>query len=150
MAKAKSTKTTKPAAKKAAPKAKAKKPAAAKKPAKVVKSPEQVEAETLANAEAKLVEKHGTKIVIGSARRATDPRYGKKIMVTINTRGLDGEFDGGTREVATSDVHQVHHNDEVAAQLRKQRAAEKRAAKRAEREAATPAVDEAALDAMGL
>jgi len=120
-------------------------------PAKVVKTPEQIEVEAIASAEANLVEKHGTKIVAGSARRSTDPKYGLKIMVDINTRGKDGEFDGNTRTVASSDVFQIHHTEEVAVELRKERAAAKRAEARAEREAAKPAeVDQEALDALGL
>ena len=81
--------------------------------------------------EAKLVAKYGDKIVQGSVRRAPEgSKYGQKMLVDIKTRGLDGEYDGNTRTVATSDVFQVHHTEEVAAELRKQRAAEKRAAKR--------------------
>jgi hypothetical protein len=137
-----------------ASKTKADKPAAKKEVAvkaeKVVKTPEQLETETLAAAESSLSKKHKGKIVKGSARRSDDPRYGLKIMVDINTRGADGSFDGNTRTVATSDVHQVHHTIEVAGVLRKERATAKRAEARAKREAAKPAVTEDALDAAGL
>lgn len=150
MAKAKATKTAskKPAAKKTATKKAATKKPAAKKPAKAVKptlTPEQVEANKIATAEANLVEKHGSKIVVGSVRRApAGSKYGSKMMVTINTVGVDGTPDGQTREVATSDVHQVHHTDEVRKELAKQRAADKRAAAKP---AATEAVDLDAIEA---
>lgn len=85
-------------------------------------------------AETRLIAKYGDKVVPGSVHRATDPRYGNKLMVTINTRGLDGEYDGQTRTVATSDVFQVHHTDEVAAELRRARQAERRAARKAKDE----------------
>ena len=114
------------------------------------KSPEQVEIDTIAKAELKLVEKYGKKIVKGSVRRATDPRYGKKLMVTINTRGVNGKFDKQTREIASSDVFQVHHTVEVAAELRKQRSADKRAVAAAKREAAKPATTEEAASTLGV
>jgi hypothetical protein len=73
------------------------------------------------------------------------------MLVTINTRGMDGEFDGNTREVATSDVHQVHHTEGVDKELGKQRDAEKRAEKakvKAETKAETKAeIDLDALEA---
>jgi hypothetical protein len=93
----------------------------------------------LAATEAQLIAKYGDKIVPGTVRRSTDPKYGSKLLVDIQTRGLDGEFDGNTRTVATSDVFQVHHTTEVAVELRKLRAKEKRAARRAEKEAAEEA-----------
>lgn len=100
------------------------------------KKTEQVDT-AIASAEEKLANKYGDKIVKGSVRRATDSKYGNKLMVTINTVGLDGQPDGKTREVATSDVFQVHHQPEVAEQLRKLRAKEKREAKKQEKAEAT-------------
>ena len=114
------------------------------------KTPEQLEAAAIQKAELALVAKYGSKIVVGSVRRAPEgSKYGLKMLVTINTRGLDGEFDGSTREIASSDVFQVHHTPEVAAEMRKQRAADKRAAAKADR-AESPAVDQAALDEIGI
>jgi hypothetical protein len=126
-------------------------PASETKPAAkvVVKTPAEIEAATIVKAEAKLVTKYGSKIVVGSVRRATDAKYGKKLMCEINTRGIDGEFDGNTRTIATSDVFQVSHTLEVAAELRKIRATDKRAAAKADRAEATP-VSEEDLAASGL
>ena len=118
---------------------------------KTTRTPEQVETATLAKAEAALVEKHGHKVVEGSARRApAGSKWGTKVLVTVRTRGLDGLWDGNTREVATSDVWQVSHTEAVTAQLRKQRASDKRAKARAEREAAAPASTEEADALLGL
>ena len=85
-------------------------------------------------AEAKLIAKYGDKVVAGTANLGAG-KYEGKITVEIRTRGLDGEFDGKTLRVATSDVFQVHHQPEVRDALRKLRAAEKRAQRKAEREA---------------
>lgn len=149
MTKAKAaTKTTTKAAKKADVKPVAVKADA--KPAKVELTPEQVETAAIAKAEAALVEKYGSKIVVGSARRATDARFGRKIMVKINTIGLDGKPDGKDREVASSDVFQVHHTIEVATELRKAKAADKRAAAKAAREAAAPKAATTAAAALGI
>jgi hypothetical protein len=96
-----------------------------------------IEQAKVTGTEAKLTAKYGDKIVPGTVRRAPEgSKYGRKMLVDIRTRGLDGEYDGNTRTVATSDVFQVHHTDEVAKELRKQRMAEKRAARKAEKEAA--------------
>lgn len=84
----------------------------------------------LAKSEARLVEKHGDKIVPGSIKRGTG-RHEGKLTVEVRTRNLDGDFDGKTLRVATSDVFQVSHQPEVLAELRKIRAAERRAAKKA-------------------
>jgi len=112
------------------------------------RTPEQLEADTLTKAERQLAEKH-EKLVAGSVRRAPQgSKWGTKLVCEIRTRGLDGDWDGHTRTVATSDVWQVSHTEAVTAQLRKQRAADKRAAAKAEREVAEP--DQAALDALGL
>lgn len=137
------TTTTKPAAVKADVKPVAK-------PAKVELTPEQVETAAIAKAEAALVEKYGSKIVVGSARRATDARFGRKIMVKINTIGIDGKPDGKDREIASSDVFQVHHTIEVATELRKAKAADKRAAAKAAREAAAPKAATTAAAALGI
>lgn len=138
MAKAKSTTAKKPAAKKQA----AKKPAAKKPSAK------QLEAEKIASTESKLMEKYGSKIVPGSVRRAPKgSKYGKKMLVTINTVGMDGKPDGNTREVATSDVFQVSHTEEVRKQLANQRAKDKRAVKAKSK---GPATVEDAATALGV
>lgn len=130
--------------------ASATKPAAkAAKAAKVVKTPEQIEAGIIAKAEAKLHAKYPSKIVAGSVRRAPEgSKYGKKLLCDINTVGIDGDFDGNTRTVATSDVFQVSHTVEVAAELRKVQAADKRAAAKAKREAKTEAKADVDLDAI--
>ena len=112
------------------------------------KTPEQIEAAAVEKAQKSLDAKYGDKIVEGSARRAPEgSKYGKKILVTINTKGEDGEFDGNTREIASSDVFQVHHTVEVATAVRKQRAADKRAAAKAAREE-EPAVSTEDADAL--
>lgn len=127
---------------------KATKTASATKPAKPAKSAEQIEAEAIAKAEAKLHAKYPGKVVEGSVRRADasnpdEAKYGKKMLCTINTKGIDGQFDGKTRTVATSDVFQVHHQPEVVAQLRKARNADKRKARK-EASADKPSVEDAA------
>lgn len=92
-----------------------------------------VEDAKIVGIEAQLVAKYGDKIVPGSVRRAPEgSKYGRKMLVDIRTRGLDGNFDGNTRTVATSDVFQVHHTEEVAVEMKKVRAAEKRASKKAD------------------
>lgn len=132
----KSTKSRKPAAKKAT---------------KPAMTPEQKEAATITKAEAKLLAKYGDKIVKGSVRRApAGSKYGQKLLCDINTRGVDGKFDGNTRTVATSDVFQVHHTEEVAAELKRQAAAERRAAAKARREASKPASVEDAATKLGV
>lgn len=83
----------------------------------------------IAASEAALIAKYGDKIVVGSVRRApSGSKYGNKMLVKINTVGIDGKPDGNTVEVATSDVFQVRHTDEVRAAIAKQKAADKRAA----------------------
>ena len=102
-------------------------------------STQDIESLKLAQAEAIAITKHGDKIVVGSAER--DP-VSNKITVLIRTRGIDGEYDGNTRRVATSDVHQVHHMPEV-----------KKALKRANAKSRTPSRQtklEAALVAAGV
>ena len=118
---------------------------------KIPKTPEQIETDKVAKAELVLVEKHGSKIVEGTVRRAPPgSKWGTKLVCDIRTRGLDGLLDGNTRTVATSDVWQVSHTEAVTAQLRKQRAADKRAAAKAEREAAAPTTTEDADAILGL
>ena len=87
----------------------------------------------LAQAEAVAITKHGDKIVPGSAER--DPKS-NKVTVLINTRGVDGEYDGNTRRVATSDVHQVHHLPEVKKALDRAKAKTKNPSRAAKLEAA--------------
>ena len=74
----------------------------------------------VSTAEERLVAKYGDKIVAGTVRRAPEgSKYGNKLLVDIRTRGVNGEYDGNTRTVATSDVFQVHHTEEVRAELKK-------------------------------
>ncbi|MBD3353627.1 MAG: hypothetical protein GF364_19240 [Candidatus Lokiarchaeota archaeon] len=81
------------------------------------------EAATIKKAEENLVAKHGGRIVKGTVRRAKTKAeketYGNKLLVDINTVGVDGKPDGNRLTVATSDVHQVQHTPEVKAQLRR-------------------------------
>ena len=95
-----------------------------------------LEAAKVAATEAKLIAKYGDRIVKGSCRRADlsnadEACYGQKMLVNINTLGVDGSFDGNTRRVATSDVFQVKHTATATATLRKARLADKRKAKAA-------------------
>lgn len=103
---------------------------------------ENIEALKVAQAEARVVAKHGDRIVPGSAQREASG----KISVEIRTIGLDGEFDGLTRRVATSDVHQVYHQPEVKKELDKLKAKEKRPSKSGEVEALKAALREAGQD----
>lgn len=74
-------------------------------------------------AEAKAMVKHSEKIVSGTMIRATEldgaGKWKAKMVCVIKTRGVDGEFDGNHRLVATSDLHQVHHTEEVKKELKK-------------------------------
>ncbi len=56
--------------------------------------------------ERKLMAKYGDKIVAGTV---SYDETAKKYRVTIRTIGIDGAFDGNTRNIYTSDVFQVHH-----------------------------------------
>lgn len=56
-------------------------------------------------------------IVDGSLQWETGGKYKGKQTVMIKTRGIDGEFDGNTRRVATSDLHQVFWTEETKAAL---------------------------------
>jgi hypothetical protein len=119
-------------------------------PAVATKTPAEIEIAAVAKAELGLVTKYGSKIVTGSVRRAPEgSKYGQKMLVTIYTKGIDGEFDGSVREIASSDVFQVHHTPEVAAELKKARSADKRAAASADRaaEVEVAAVDLDAIEA---
>jgi len=97
------------------------------------------EAQQLVEAEAALVEKHGDKIVEGSIRRARrGTKHEGKLTIEIRTMDENGERDGKTLRVATSDVHQVNHQPEVAERLRRARRNERARQRRAEaREEAT-------------
>jgi hypothetical protein len=68
--------------------------------------------------EADLIAKY-PHIVEGSLRYETEGTHAKKQTVEINTRGSDGEPDGNTRRIATSDLHQVFHTEEVAEEVKK-------------------------------
>ena len=92
-----------------------------------------VETLKLAQAEAIAITTHGDKIVVGSAERDL---ASNKITVLIRTRGLDGEFDGNNRRVATSDVHQVHHTPEVKKALKRASAKSRNPSRQAKLEAA--------------
>ena len=54
--------------------------------------------------EAQLIAKGHTHIIPGTLRYDA---IANKNKVTIHTRGINGEFDGNTREIATSDLHQT-------------------------------------------
>jgi hypothetical protein len=70
-------------------------------------------------------------IVKGSLRFDLDGTHANKQTVEINTRGLDGQPDGNTRRIATSDLHQVFWTPEVAKEIRKEKMRMKRKADRA-------------------
>lgn len=59
---------------------------------------------------------------------------------TILTRGMDGSFDGNTRVIATSDLHQTFWTVETKKALDKLKAKAKRAARRVVRQDAEPIV----------
>jgi hypothetical protein len=105
-----------------------------------------IEKAHLEAAEAKLVVKYGDKIRPGTIKRGTG-KYEGKLTVEINTVGVDGTPDGKTLRIATSDVHQVHHQEDVKAELRRQRARDRRAAKRAERQTEQAETSEAESNA---
>jgi len=73
----------------------------------------------------------------GKAYKGVDPanvdwstlRYDDKMrrqMVTIKTVGIDGKLDGKTLELATSDLHHVKHQKDVAREIRLARQREMR------------------------
>lgn len=60
-------------------------------------------------------------------------RYDAKLLkqvVTIKTIGINGKFDGDTREIATSDLHHTRHTEDVAKQVRLSKIRESRKARR--------------------
>lgn len=59
-----------------------------------------------------LIAKGHTHIILGTLRYDA---FSNKNKVTIRTRGIDGEFDGNTREIATSDLHQTFWTRETKA-----------------------------------
>jgi hypothetical protein len=77
-------------------------------------------------------------IVPGSARFETEGSHANKQTVLIKTVGADGKPDGEERRVATSDLHQVHHQPAVAEELKK---ANRRAKAKARREKAKAALE---------
>ena len=83
---------------------------------------EQLETLKIAQAEARVIAKHGDRVIEGSAQREPSG----KISVEIRTYGVDGEYDGNTRRVATSDVHQVFHMPEVKKELDRAKARDRR------------------------
>jgi hypothetical protein len=76
-------------------------------------------------------------IVDGTLRFEETGSHANKQTVEIQTIGVDGTPDGGTRRVATSDLHQVHHSEDVAKEIKKAR---KAAAAKARRERAAAAL----------
>lgn len=78
-------------------------------------------------------------VVDGSVRFDTTRN---KQVCTIKTRGIDGQFDGNTRELATSDLHQTFWTVETKKALDKLKAKAKRANKRAAK-ATSAAIDSA-------
>lgn len=86
----------------------------------------------LEQAETALIAKFGAKVVPGTIRRARKgTKHEGKFTIEINTVGEDGEPDGKTLRVATSDVHQVNHTPEVAERLRRARRNERARQRRA-------------------
>ena len=65
-------------------------------------------------------------VIEGSVR--FDPIRNKQIC-EIRTRGIDGQFDGNTRTLATSDLHQTFWTVEVKKALDKLKAKAKRSAR---------------------
>lgn len=88
-------------------------------------------------------------IVEGSLRYEEEGTHAKKQTVEINTVGIDGKPDGNTRRIATSDLHQVFHTEEVAKEVkqakRRAAAAKRREVKKAEAEANAEVEAEAAV-----
>jgi hypothetical protein len=60
-------------------------------------------------------------IVEGTLRYDTEGLHLNKQTVEIKTRGLDGQFDGKTRRIATSDLHQVFWTEDTKAEMDKER-----------------------------
>lgn len=79
--------------------------------------------------EASLLAKH-PHIVEGSLRYDA---MANKQKVTIQTRGIDGTFDGNTREIATSDLHQTFWTQETKDALDRAKRNAKARGKRATR-----------------
>jgi hypothetical protein len=82
---------------------------------------------------------HGGKsnIVPNSLRYEEEGVHARKQTVEIYTIGLDGQLDGNTRRIATSDLHQVFSTEEVAKERKK---ANRAARAKARREAAKAAL----------
>jgi hypothetical protein len=91
----------------------------------------------IAESESALIVKYGDKIVEGSVRRATRGKHVGKLTVEIRTVDENGERDGKTLRVATSDVHQVNHQPDVNRKLyiarKNERARQRRAEARAKK-----------------
>lgn len=106
----------------------------------------------IAQAEARASIMHGAKIVQGSACRALllggeyAAKWKTKIVCLIKTRGVDGEFDGNYRLVATSDLHQVHHTEATAKALKKAKKADAKPVNNSEVEALKAALAAAGVD----
>lgn len=81
-------------------------------------------------------------IVEGSLRYEETGHHANKQTVEINTIGLDGKPDGQTRRVATSDLHQVHHTEATAAELKKAKRRENAKRRREAAKAALAKVEE--------
>lgn len=76
-------------------------------------------------------------VIEGSVRYC--PILNKQLCV-IKTRGLDGGYDGNTRQLATSDLHQTFWTPEVKKQLDRTKAKAKRAVAKAAKQDAEPIV----------
>lgn len=87
---------------------------------------------------------HGGKsnIVPNSLRYDEEGVHARKQTVEIYTIGLDGQLDGNTRRIATSDLHQVFFTEEVAKERKKQNRAARSKARRAAAKAALAKVAE--------
>lgn len=86
--------------------------------------------------EADLLAKGHTHIVEGTLRMCP---MSNKQKVTINTRDAEGNFDGNTREIATSDLHQCYWTQETKDAMDAAKRNMKAKAKRAAAKANAPA-----------
>lgn len=87
--------------------------------------------------EADLLSKGHTHIVTGTLRM--DPVSNKQ-KVTIQTRDANGNFDGNTREIATSDLHQCFTTEATKEAMDRAKRNGKAKAKRAARKDQEPVV----------
>lgn len=95
--------------------------------------------------EADLLAKGHTHIVADTLRMCPTSNKQK---VTINTRDAEGAFDGNTREIATSDLHQCYWTQETKDAMDKSKRNAKAKEKRANKPKAVKA-DEAVVEVGG-